>query len=366
MKDADELSKARGPAALLAAVEAARPASTAVDKCEPIAPDPAAEWAGALAASVISSADLAALDIPARPKLLGDWFAEGDLGYVFAPRGVGKTWFSLHMSRAIAEGGTMGEWDAPAPAAVLYVDGEMPADLMRERDRGMTASDAELYFLNHALLFERSSKTLNIASPVLQAAIATYCEAHAIKVLVLDNLSTLAAGVGENDADEWEKLKFWLLGLRRAGTAVIIVHHAGRNGQMRGTSKREDDAFWVISLSDFKGASVDPRGARFISTFTKRSRNTQESIPSYEWRYQTDEATGQVLRAHKLADSLAVFRQLIEDGVTSCAELAEEMSVTKGTVSKLAKRAMREGWLKKQGRDYVMKDSRDGNEGGEK
>ena len=30
------------------------------------------------------------------------------------------------------------------------------------------------------------------------------------------------------------------------------------------------------------------------------------------------------------------------------------MGVSKGTVSKMAKRAMEEGWLKKQGREYVL------------
>ncbi len=37
----------------------------------------------------------------------------------------------------------------------------------------------------------------------------------------------------------------WLLDLRRRKIAVVIVHHAGRSGEMRGTSKREDNVFWI-------------------------------------------------------------------------------------------------------------------------
>jgi DNA-binding MarR family transcriptional regulator len=40
-----------------------------------------------------------------------------------------------------------------------------------------------------------------------------------------------------------------------------------------------------------------------------------------------------------------IFRQHIEDGLDSATEIVGEMGVTKGYVSKLAKRAVDEGWL---------------------
>jgi hypothetical protein len=45
----------------------------------------------------------------------------------------------------------------------------------------------------------------------------------------------------------------------------FVIHHAGRSDEARGTSKREDVAFWVIALDDAKKQSDDKRGARFIS-----------------------------------------------------------------------------------------------------
>ena len=48
------------------------------------------------------------------------------------------------------------------------------------------------------------------------------------------------------------------------------------------------------------------------------------------------------------------FRQWIEDGVTNCKDLSEEMGITKGQVSKLATKAFAAGWLKKNGRDYAL------------
>jgi hypothetical protein len=67
-------------------------------------------------------------------------------------------------------------------------------------------------------------------------------------MLILDNLSTLAGGIRENEADDWEGVQRWLLAQRRAGRLVLIVHHAGKGGQQRGTSRREDVMDTVIAL----------------------------------------------------------------------------------------------------------------------
>ena len=79
----------------------------------------------------------------------------------------------------------------------------------------------------------------------------------------------------ENEGDAWEPVKQWLLTLRRNRISVVLVHHAGRNGEMRGTSKREDDVFWIIRLDE---ASKDQRnGAQFLSRFTK-DRNFKPEV----------------------------------------------------------------------------------------
>jgi hypothetical protein len=158
--------------------------------------------------------------------------------------------------------------------------------------RGLGSGEVE--FLNHAILFDRTEKVLNITEPAVQEAILQRCVRDHIRLVVLDNLSTLASGIKENDSFEWERLHNWLLHFRRRKIAVILIHHAGRSGEMRGTSKREDAAFWVISLNDGKKHADDKRGARFFSVFTKPSRNTQDEVPSYEWHIVTDLVTGEV------------------------------------------------------------------------
>jgi len=245
-------------------------------------------WTEALNESVITSRELRYLALAPRKKLLGDWFAEGDLGFIFAFRGVGKTWLALAIAQALSTAGKLGEWQAHEHVRVLYVDGEMPPDLMRDRAQGLERGNDELEFLNHLILFERTGRVLNIADREVQQAITQRCIKTSVKVVILDNLSTLASGMKENEADSWELLNAWLLDLRRRKIAVVIVHHAGRSGEMRGTSKREDNVFWIIALDDMKKNVDDKRGARFILHFTKPSRNTQEEVPAYEWHFVTE------------------------------------------------------------------------------
>jgi len=166
--------------------------------------------------------------------------------------------------------------------------------------------------------------------------------------------STLASGMRENEADSWELVNNWLLDLRRRKIAVVIVHHAGRSGEMRGTSKREDNVFWIIALDDAKKDADDKRGARFISRFTKASRNTQEEVPAYEWHFVTDGATGVVRIGCKLAQTMDVFLGLIEDGVTECAQIAQEMKTSPASISRLAKRAIDAGKIIKKSREYFL------------
>ena len=320
-----------------------------------------AKWLTTIDAATVRSSELAALTLNRREPLLSNWLCEGDYGIIFASRGVGKTWLGLLIAKAVAMGGRLGEWKAPAPAKVLYIDGEMPPDLMRDRDKGLGSGEVE--FLNHAILFDRTEKVLNITERAVQEAILQRCVRDNIRLVVLDNLSTLASGIKENDSFEWECLHNWLLHFRRHKIAVILIHHAGRSGEMRGTSKREDAAFWVISLDDAKKHADDKRGARFISRFTKPSRNTQDEVAAFEWHVVTDPVTGEISVGCKAAQSLNVFRRWIEDGVTECGQLAEEMRVSKGTISKWAKKAMNEGWLDKNGRGYVIIET--GNKGNE-
>lgn len=332
-----------------------------------------------LAPSVIKAADLQHLSIPRRRQLMDRWLCAGDLGYIFAPRGVGKTWLAMALPIAISQRQPLGLWQAaeadpantpdgpsfssssssrsesgseadPAPTPptlplpILYVDGEMPLELTQFRARALGLAASGMDILHHEQLFQDTGGTLNIGVEADRARITNLLVEHGYQLLVLDNLSSLASGIDENKGMDYEPVSHWLLELRRRQITVIVVHHAGRNGLMRGHSKREDACSWILDLRDAK--KEDEPGAKFVSHFAKPSRNTGTPMPDLQWHFTTD-ANGQT-HIHCETAQTSEYEQFIQhvcDGVTSQKDISEMMNKNKGTVSKWARKALKESRL---------------------
>jgi hypothetical protein len=296
-------------------------------------------WADAISVSVVGSSDLDDVNIPPRPLLVGDWWKEGDLGYICAQRGVGKTHLAMMFARAIA-GPTpnVGPWDCPGNVQVLYVDGEMPFDDIRNRDKAYLNTDASssVLYMNHEVVFQRSGREMNIADPEFQSSLLEFCVNREVKVVFFDNLSSLASGMDENGANDWEQVKPWLLRFRRAGISVVIVHHAGRSGKMRGTSKREDDTFWIVELEDEKDEAT--KGAKFRMRFSK-NRNDKGESRSLSWHFQPSNVSGNeaaCFPVYRALDPEDDFLELVKNGFNRCKDIADSMGWNAPRVSKLA------------------------------
>ena len=303
--------------------------------------------------SILPAEQLKEIQRPPREVVVAPWFKQGDLGFVFGPRGLGKTWYALHLGRKIAEGGSFGPWPVLRPRRVLYVDGEMAIDGLKVRDTALTSADAggRMIYLQHEQMFDKSEAVLNLAHPNHQEALSTLCQKQSIEVLILDNLSCLFTGISENDADAWEAVLPWLLSFRRQRVAVVFIAHAGRNGCMRGTSRREDAAFWIIELTTPE--SEGEAGARFVCKFDKNRNATEADCPPIQFEFlQGENGKTDVKWAH--VGALEKFRDLVQHGLTTATQIAQELGVSASRVSYLAKIGIKQGWLRKNGRDYEL------------
>jgi hypothetical protein len=323
-------------------------AATEVNGEEPALEKP---WGEALCEGACTSLALSTMPIKPRELLIDDWCRVGDLGFIFAKRGIGKTTLGMHLARGLATQTKVGPWEIHKQVPVLYLDGEMPAPDVKQRDKALGGPIPSLTYLNHEILFDRTGKIMNLANRDFQRAVLEFCRSEGFIALFLDNLSTLVAGVDENRTMDWEIIQPWLLQLRRSHITVFFIHHAGRNNEMRGSSKREDPSFWVIRL-DAPNDAEPKDGANFTSRFTKW-RNATKQPKSYEWLYKPT-INGEALIEVKEASPIQIFYDLIANGLDTCTEIAAEMGVTNGYISQLATTAQKEGWLKKQNRKYVL------------
>jgi len=168
-------------------------------------------------------------------------------------------------------------------------------------------------------------------------------------VLVVDNLSTGAHGLEENSNDDFDRLVGWLLSLRRRRITVIIVHHAGKSGAMRGASRREDMAHWIIGLKD---ETQDGEELAIQSRFRKLRNGSSADAPPMRWTLAF--LSGECEVGCKPFRGPEALLDLIKAGLDSATKLAEEMEVSKGTVSKWATKLEERGLILKKERKYVL------------
>jgi hypothetical protein len=200
---------------------------------------------------VVSLGDFLSRDFPPRENLLAPWLKSQSLNMLYAWRGIGKTFFSLEIAYAVASGGSFLGWTAPKPRGVLYIDGEMPGTVLQERiARIINSSEHEA----DPDLFKILTPDLQVSGmPNLSEKEGQQAVDHFIndttELVIVDNLSCLVRGGGrENDAESWLSVQEWALRLRSKGKSVLFIHHSGKSGAQRGTSKREDVLDVVLLL----------------------------------------------------------------------------------------------------------------------
>jgi len=221
------------------------------------------------------------------------------------------------------------KWPIRRPTGVLYVEGEMAVDELRDRARLMAggAEPACLSFLSSELAYSRLDRDLTLMSAQARQEIEDVLQARpALRILVLDNISCLFPGISENNKQDWEPINAWLIRLRHRGLTVILGHHAAKNSQQRGTSSREDPLNTVLALSYPPGYRQE-EGCHFFLRFEK-SRGVKgpdvegldvrfdETPDGPGWTYQALEA----VRAERL-------KLMLADGVPPRI-IAEELGVS--------------------------------------
>ena len=182
------------------------------------------------------------MDIPPRATMLTPWLPVQGLAMIYAPRGTGKTRVAHGVCHAIATGSGFLRWTAPKASRVLLLDGEMPAAVLQEMLHSTV--QASRCAMPDPTFFKVAAADLvreGLPDLATTAGQAFYREVIAdADLAVIDNISTICLSLKENDADGWTPVQSWALSLRRAGKSALFIHHGGKSGAQRGTSRKED------------------------------------------------------------------------------------------------------------------------------
>jgi hypothetical protein len=229
---------------------------------------------------------------------------------LWAAPGIGKTLFSMTMALMMAGGGEALGLRSLGAKRVLLVDGEMNLADLQDRFRDLMPT---VHGLNGAkaasgiTVLSRQSQHPNTEFPDLgseegQDYVMKMALDGGFDVVILDNLSTLASIEDENSAAAIRPIMGFLLRMKQAGVAVILVHHAAKGGEKFRGSTNILTTFEVCGglrkpttmktgrmRADFDLAFDKFRGIRNEQTRAKRCWLEETPKGTLKWSFELSE-----------------------------------------------------------------------------
>jgi hypothetical protein len=198
------------------------------------------------------------------------------LTLLYGPSGISKTYFILAWALAIASGQNFLKWKTEKPRGVLYIDGELGGRTMQQRIRMLQAGHEFTYKAPfYVACFDDQGSGLfpNLEDPLSQLRYLNGIPDD-VQFVVIDSLSTLAAMEESNDYKSWGTIQRFLLGLKRRGISVIVVHHANKGGtEQSGTARRVHVMDSVLSLRAHTPADGAAPGYKDVEVHVTKGRN---------------------------------------------------------------------------------------------
>ncbi len=184
--------------------------------------------AGAMSAPMVpwrSSIEVLKHPAPETAWLIHGILPAGGVVLLSGREGSMKSWLALRWAHAVAEG-TPWLGRRCAQGNVLYLDKEMPPDLLRKRLRLGIGGSERLHVWGWTDPGFQFPKHLD--GPYLTLAAQSHC------LIVVDTLRRFMDGLQENSADDMAEVSEKLRELTRYGATVVVLHHSMKDEEKRG------------------------------------------------------------------------------------------------------------------------------------
>jgi putative DNA primase/helicase len=280
------------------------------------------------------------LQFPDPEFLLEPWLTTTALGMIVAARGTAKTYIALSIAYAVATGKGLFRWKGGEPCKVIYFDGELPGARLQKRLKRLGPKTSNLKVVAREQFVLHRQLMPDLGTELGRKTIDAIIEAEDPDLIIFDSVSVLVRSGTENEAESWAPIQEWLLGHRWDGRTILLIHHEGKGGTPRGTSKREDVLDTVIRIKkhDEPRAGDDvPEGETSYELWFTKGRDLSEK--DQEPQVVRLSIVDDVICWHHDSvknDRNERIRSMLEQGM-SPADIAKELGLTKGRISQIRK-----------------------------
>lgn len=184
-------------------------------------------------------------NLPARDYLLDGVLSTTSRWWIFGKTGIGKTLFALELAYAIAAGCSFLNWKGVMPRRVMYLDGEMPAETMKERIETAAeiyGGDATFWAYNRDVLSPQDMPPLN--TPAGQQWLWAEIKRVGPELIVFDSIMCLLIG----NLKEEETFKPCLPLVRQLSAQRIGQIWANHTGKVGESSFGDSSKEWEFDL----------------------------------------------------------------------------------------------------------------------
>lgn len=294
--------------------------------------------------------DSAGLDnIPEPDPLVDDILYRDSTAWLIGPPGNGKSFLALDIAGCVAAGNRW-QGHATSKGTVLYLVAEGLSG-MRGRVRAWESSAGhtmtDVAFLPIAV---------QAAQPGPWRAFCSLAAELGPALVVVDTQARVTVGIEENSAKDMGEFVHAVEQLRQAtGACVLVVHHTGKSGQLRGSTALEGAATTIIHTEkDDDLITVECRKQKDAAEFTEFDLRLTPHGPSAVLTPALREAETWRMTPH-IAKVLRTWRDTFEGEEVSVTGLDEAKVVVKATFHKHRRQLIRHGYIAAAGTDKARR-----------
>lgn len=281
-------------------------------------------------------------NIPPADRLLGDLVTTTTRMFLVGSTGLGKTLLALGMACGMASGRGFLHWRSDRAARVLYIDGEMPEELIKARsidalrriDGSRPKGQLFIFARDSEEEFHKKFPQLPPFAPLNTEEGQTFIYAlidalGGVDVVVFDNVMSLISG-DQKDEVPWSETVPLVSALTARRIGQIWADHTGHNRDRQYGSSTKAWRFDAVGImAALPDGEKDPREVAFTLSFEapgKARRRTPDNWRDFEmhtirlnedeWSSEPTTKSGAARFTAKVKPSIKPFYDALMDAFT--------------------------------------------------